>query len=96
MFRTPTGQTGKDAYTFEMAAILNAQRELNLRFVRLCNTIAEELPEDASYEHPIPSDKFPDATTTCPREGMVSMLEMLGTPDSFAAETAWRIIHSLK
>jgi len=45
MFRTPTGQTGTDAYVFEAAQIANAQRELDARFTRLRAVIAEEAPE---------------------------------------------------
>lgn len=45
MFRTPTGQTGKDAYVFEASQIANAQRELDARFKRLRKTVAEEAPE---------------------------------------------------
>lgn len=45
MFRTSSGQTGFDAYIFEAQAIANAQRELNTRFVQLCQIIKEEKPE---------------------------------------------------
>lgn len=45
MFRTATGQTGRDAYVFEATAIANAQRELNLRFRKLRATVEEESPE---------------------------------------------------
>lgn len=44
-FRTQTGQTGKDAYIFESAAIANAQRELDRRFRELREIVAEEQPE---------------------------------------------------
>ena len=96
MFRTQTGQTGKDAYSYTMQALLNEQRELNLRFVKLMDTISEELPEDASYDMPIPSDKFPDATLPCDREGMVKQLAMCSSPNNLVdIEFAWQIIRSL-
>lgn len=43
-FRTPTGQTGPDAYVFEAAQIANAQRELDERFQRLLGTVRTEAP----------------------------------------------------
>lgn len=45
MFRTPTGQTGKDAYVFEAAAIANEMRELTARFQALREVVLEEMPE---------------------------------------------------
>lgn len=45
MFRTPTGQTGRDAYIFEATAIANAQRELDARFRRLLEAAHSEHPE---------------------------------------------------
>lgn len=44
MFRTATGQTGKDAYVFEAAQIANAQRELDARFAKLRQVVADEAP----------------------------------------------------
>jgi hypothetical protein len=43
-FRTSTGQTGLDAYVFEAAAIANSKRELDARFRRLRENVAEESP----------------------------------------------------
>ena len=45
MFRTATGQTGKDAYIYEAAQIANAQRELDRRMKLLRETVATEAPE---------------------------------------------------
>lgn len=45
MFRTPTGQTGQDAYIYEAAQIMNAQRDLNTRFHRLIETVRKEAPD---------------------------------------------------
>ena len=45
MFRTATGQTGKDAYINEATAIANAQRDLDDRLRRLCSAIHSEHPE---------------------------------------------------
>jgi hypothetical protein len=44
-FRTPTGQTGPDAYQYEAAAIANAQRELDNRFHRLIDAVRSENPQ---------------------------------------------------
>lgn len=49
MFRTPTGQTGRDAYIFEATAIANAQRELDARFRRLLEVAHNEHPEMFAY-----------------------------------------------
>lgn len=42
MFRTQTGQTGMDAYIYEVTAIANAQRDLDKRFNDLVEVIREE------------------------------------------------------
>lgn len=55
-FRTPSGQTGHDAYTFESAAIANAQRELDERFMALLTAAHAEHPE--MFEHK--TDYWPD------------------------------------
>lgn len=44
-FRTRSGQTGMDAYVYELTAIANAQRELNARFETLVETVRNEHPE---------------------------------------------------
>lgn len=49
MFRTNTGQTGRDAYIFEATAIANAQRELDKRFNRLLQAAHSEQPEMFAY-----------------------------------------------
>lgn len=41
-FRTATGQTGRDAYLFEAAAIANSQRELDARMERLTDAMVNE------------------------------------------------------
>lgn len=48
-FTTPTGQTGRDAYSYEAAAIANAQRELDARFRRLLEAAHREHPELFAY-----------------------------------------------
>ena len=77
-FRTPTGQTGTDAYVYEAAQIKNALRELNARAARLAAAMVDELPEGASCLVSIASENYPDATTTCDREGLTRVLPMLG------------------
>ena len=44
MFRSRTGQTGKDAYVYEAAAIANAIRDLDKKY--------KEILEAAHSEHP--------------------------------------------
>jgi hypothetical protein len=66
MFRTVTGQTGKDAYIYEAAAIANAQRELNTRMKKLVDTIKEEAPDLAFYTRPAgPNPRASDAREVC-------------------------------
>jgi hypothetical protein len=55
-FRTATGQTGRDAYEFEAAQILNARRELDARVERLLRVMHEEAPEIFECS----TDFFPD------------------------------------
>lgn len=63
-FRTPTGQTGKDAYVYELSAIRNSLRDLERRFAALGETIARETPDGATAEHEIGGRAFPiDAET---------------------------------
>lgn len=61
LFRTRTGQTGRDAYINEAAAIANAKRELDARFVALLTAMHDESPElfDCS------SDYHPQLTRGC-------------------------------
>jgi hypothetical protein len=66
-FRTATGQTGEDAYTFERAAIANLQRELDRRKARLAQAIADDRAwfadrDDAKDTGPLTRDgsRFPD------------------------------------
>jgi hypothetical protein len=79
MFRTPTGQTGRDAYVYEAAQIANALRELNARAARLAEAMAAELAPDASCRVSIASESYPDATLNCDRDGLARVLPMLGT-----------------
>jgi hypothetical protein len=66
-FRTRTGQTGRAAYVNELAAIQNAQRELDARAARLADAIATEMAGDTrTYPMPIPSEGSPDATIPAP------------------------------
>lgn len=60
-FRTPTGQTGRDAYIYEATAIANAQRELNARFHRLIDTVRTERP--CLFENVTDYMFNPDATS---------------------------------
>lgn len=74
-FRTPTGQTGPDAYLYEAAQIINTLRDLDERTRRLAAAMAAELPADLELRWPIPSAQYPDATTPVDRAGMARVLE---------------------
>lgn len=93
VFRTATGQTGRDAYIYELAAIRNAARELNARASRLYATMRRELPAEASSQH-----SLGDYTTPIDRETIGSMLEFceqLGN-DPVAFETVEEILEHLE
>ena len=60
--RTPTGQTGRDAYIYELAGMANKLHALKREWHALCEAIAADIPQDATSVIPIPSDVFPDAT----------------------------------
>lgn len=75
-FRTISGQTGKDAYTFELAQIRNEYRDLKARLARLTETIVEELPEGAT------STFSEDVEIPFDREGLVRVLPMFGLDDT--------------
>lgn len=87
MYRSPTGQTGPDAYIYEATAIKNALRDLNARAKRLAEIMVAELPEDYRGKMSIASERFPDATTDIDRVGITRMLEFDGT----AANAQWLI-----
>lgn len=86
MFRTPTGQTGFDAYAYELAQIENARRELDARMVRLTEVIAAELPPDATGSMSIASEQFPDAAIPVDRDGIVSQITFHPVADSFTID----------
>lgn len=78
MFRTPTGQTGTDAYAYEAAQIENSLRDLNARAARLAEAMAQELADDVVVLIAIPSQRYPDATMPADHEGLQRMLPMMG------------------
>lgn len=58
IFRTATGQTGRDAYVNESAAIANELRELGARWARLQNAIMQEVPDGAVSMATVPDAPF--------------------------------------
>lgn len=48
MIRTAAGQTGRDAYVYELQMMANRLAALNSEFTSLCTRIREELPEAAT------------------------------------------------
>ena len=87
-FRTPTGQTGTDAYIYEAAQIQNHLRELNARAHDLAEAMATELPADASGRWGIASANYPDAYTTFDRESLGRVLRehIIGASDAVLLE----------
>jgi hypothetical protein len=87
-FRTPTGQTGTDAYIYEAAQIQNHLRELNARAHDLAEAMATELPADASGRWGIASKNYPDAYTTFDRESLARVLRehIIGASDAVLLE----------
>lgn len=77
MFRTPTGQTGNDAYRFEAAQIADAQRELDARRDRLAAVMVAELAADAAAKVSIATERFPDAFLTHDAESLAKVLPMV-------------------
>jgi hypothetical protein len=77
-YRTISGQTGRDAYVFELAQMSNKLRELKTQWQQLCETIADDLPEGTTGKLPIPSDKFPDATLPLDRDALISQISFAG------------------
>lgn len=51
MFRTQTGQTGKEAYQYELAALRNSKRALERQMTHLIEVIKSELSLDATSTH---------------------------------------------
>lgn len=87
-FRTPTGQTGADAYIYEAAQIQNALRELDKRAHDLAEAMATELPADASGRWGIASERYPDAYRTFDRESLARVLRehIVGASDAVLLE----------
>jgi hypothetical protein len=90
-FRTATGQTGRDAYRYELAQIANAKRELDRRIDALAETIARELPEDATTTRQIGR-----RAATIDRDGMRRMLGMATGADRFTLDLMTELIVNLK
>lgn len=62
-FRTTSGQTGRDAYIYELAQIENHERDIRSRRENLARIVEEELTgKDITVLWPIPSTMYPDAT----------------------------------
>lgn len=104
-FRTPTGQTGTDAYIYEAAQIRNCLRELNARAAHLAAVMADEMPDDTVLRWPIPSERFPDATTPVDAESLRGILamsgiaadaELLGSIARSLACPSLPVVHSLR
>lgn len=96
MFRTPTGQTGKDAYVYELAAIANEKRELDKRFLRLLTIMKTELPESAEYDMSIATEEFPEAFLTADKDTIVRQLSMYEQADRFSIEWVQEMLATLR
>src|SRR6184192_1914070 len=85
-FRTQTGQTGRNAYLYELTHIDSARRRLDRRFNELRAAIVLELPADAMSSFPIPSEAYPDARLDIDREGIARRLAPLVSADRRSVE----------
>lgn len=83
---TETGQTGADAYAYEVAQIANARRELDARMANLVAVMTRELPETVVTRHSIATDRFPDAWIAGDRDSLVRQLEMNTLADPFCTD----------
>lgn len=92
MFRTPSGQTGKTAYTYELAQIMNIHRDLSARMKRLTDAMAEELPEDATYEMNLGTS----GKVTVHRDAIREQLFMCGLANTHSYERVTDILRTLK
>jgi len=91
MFRTSTGQTGRDAYKYELAQIENSYRELNERMARLCAAMDEELPPTASSGR-----FFAGRVREVPRNSISALLSCSGYTDPVCFNTMRELIRELK
>lgn len=93
MLRTHTGQTGRDAYQYELAALVNAKRDLENRMSQLIDTICEELPADATSHWEMAAGH----NVQLKKEDIVKMLTMWkDSIDPVCLETAQTIIANLQ
>lgn len=95
-FRTATGQTGTDAYKFELAQIANAKRDLDARMARLQEAMAAELPETATYKMSIATERFPDAFLVADAQTIRAQVTMFPWVDTVSLETVTNILATLK
>jgi hypothetical protein len=95
MLRTISGQTGRDAYMFELAQIANARNELDRRMSRLIDAISADLPENATGEMSIASEQFPNATLPLDRAGLVTQLDSCRLADRFSTDYALDLVKRL-
>jgi hypothetical protein len=91
MFRTPTGQTGRDAYRYELAQVENAQRALDERMARLCAAMDAELGDDATSGR-----EFGGRVRTVDRVFITRVLAMCGRSDGFSIDTVRELIAHLR
>lgn len=88
-YRTVSGQTGRSAYVYELAAIANARRALDQEMSKLIDIITAELPEDFTTNPPLGDTGF---CPEVPRENAVSMLNMCRLADEFSTDSAMELI----
>ncbi len=95
MFRTPSGQTGSDAYAYEAAQIANSLRELNARASRLSQAMAEEIPAGVEIRISIATQRFPDAflVTQQPSLGRMLAINSSARDAEYLGEIAHAIAH---
>lgn len=93
MLRTITGQTGKDAYKYELQGLANAKRSLERKMTQLIDAICDELPADAKSSWRMTSDHSVEVD----KANIIRMLEMWrDSVDPVAFETVKEIIDNLQ
>jgi hypothetical protein len=92
MFRTASGQTGTDAYAFELAQIINQRHELDARMSRLVDNMTAELTPHATAQH-VMSEKL---TITMQKDTIISIIDMARQADGFGFETLRDVIDTLE
>jgi len=92
MFRTQTGQTGRDAYIYELAAIRNARRALDRQMLHLIEVMTAELPRDAKSSWEMTAGYRVETD----RDTILRMIELSTLADDVSMDTVAEILENLQ